>query len=137
MSARDKIHKPVKQALINDGWDVTDDPLILKIGRRTAKADLGAERLIGATRNHEKIAVEIKSFLNKSALTDFEKALGQYMVYARFLLKLQPERKIYLAVSEDTYSILQEIAFEMLIEYYHIRLIVIDIDGEEVIKWID
>ena len=29
--AKDKIHLPIKNALINDGWIVTDDPLYLKI----------------------------------------------------------------------------------------------------------
>ena len=29
---RDKIHTPVKEALIDDGWLITDDPLYMKIG---------------------------------------------------------------------------------------------------------
>ena len=60
MSAKDIIHEPVVEALTNDGWTITDDPLVLRMGRRVVKADLGAERLIGATRDNERIAVEIK-----------------------------------------------------------------------------
>ncbi|MBE9251361.1 hypothetical protein IQ226_19960 [Dolichospermum sp. LEGE 00240] len=33
--------------------------------------DLGAEKLIAAERESDKIAVEIKSFINLSAITDF------------------------------------------------------------------
>ena len=40
--------------------------------------DLGAERLIGAEKLGKKIAVEVKSFLSASALSDFHTALGQF-----------------------------------------------------------
>jgi hypothetical protein len=43
--------------------------------------DLAAERLIAADRDGEKIAVEIKSFLNPSAIADFHQALGQFLSY--------------------------------------------------------
>jgi hypothetical protein len=39
--ARDKIHTPVKEALIQEGWNVTDDPLYIKIGNLTVFVDLG------------------------------------------------------------------------------------------------
>lgn len=47
--------------------------------------DLGAERLIAAEKNTEKIAVEIKSFTRPSALKDLEEALGQFVLYAQLL----------------------------------------------------
>jgi hypothetical protein len=58
--AKDMIHNAVKHALIKDGWTITDDPLALTYEELRTFVDLGAERLIGATRNDEKIAVEIK-----------------------------------------------------------------------------
>jgi len=36
MPARDIFHNAVKQALIHDGWTITDDPLHLKWGRKDA-----------------------------------------------------------------------------------------------------
>ena len=39
--ARDKFHYEVKQALVYDGWDVTDDPLYKKIGSIPIHIDLG------------------------------------------------------------------------------------------------
>jgi len=30
MAARDKIHELVKQALIKDGWTITDDPFTIE-----------------------------------------------------------------------------------------------------------
>jgi hypothetical protein len=39
MPAKDIYHDTVRTALIKDGWKITDDPLILKIGRRSAFVD--------------------------------------------------------------------------------------------------
>ena len=72
MAARDIIHEPVKNALIKDGWTITDDPLALTYEDATVFVDLGAERIIGAERDGEKIAVEIKSFVGRSAIHDLE-----------------------------------------------------------------
>ncbi|WP_408641740.1 element excision factor XisH family protein [Spirosoma rhododendri] len=55
---RDYYHKAARTALENDGWVITDDPLDLTIGDVTLFADLGAERVIGAVRGKERIAVE-------------------------------------------------------------------------------
>lgn len=76
MPARDLYHETVKTALVKDGWVITDDPLQLKIGTRNAAIDLGAEKLIAAERNSTKIAVEIKSFIGASFMSDLEKAWG-------------------------------------------------------------
>jgi XisH protein len=78
MSAKDKFHEQVKRALIKDQWTVTDDPLEVTAEGRTFIVDLGAERLILADRGMEKIAIEVKSFLGSSAITDFYGALGQF-----------------------------------------------------------
>lgn len=64
--ARDKIHEIVKTALIDDGWTITDDPLILLPDEEGVAVDLGAEKLIAAEKGIEKIAVEVKSFSQPS-----------------------------------------------------------------------
>ncbi len=80
MPAKDLYHDAVCTALIKDGWTITDDPLILKIGRRSVFVDLGAEKLIAAERGSDKIAVEIKSFLSPSPINDLETAWGQFFM---------------------------------------------------------
>ena len=89
MSRRDIYHQLVKEALIAEGWQITHDPYIFETDPQLA-TDLGAERVIGATRNNEKIAVEIKSFLAESQVSDLEKALGQYGLYRRLLQIQEP-----------------------------------------------
>jgi hypothetical protein len=64
MPAKDIYHEMVKNALTKDGWTITDDPLKLIIGSRSLYVDLGAEKLIAAQKENQKIAVEIKSFLS-------------------------------------------------------------------------
>jgi hypothetical protein len=73
--AKDLFHDAVRNALIKDGWQITEDPLFLKIGGVELYIDLGAEKLIAAERKNEKIAAEIKSFINPSSLTDFHLAI--------------------------------------------------------------
>jgi XisH protein len=60
--ARDLFHENVKEALIKEGWLITNDPLSFKIGNVQVQIDLGAERLIAAERGSDKIAIEIKTF---------------------------------------------------------------------------
>ena len=97
MSRRDNFHEIVKQALIKEGWTITHDPYIIKSDPKLA-IDLGAQRLIDADRGHEKIAVEIKSFLETSQVVDFHNAVGQYSIYNIFLhhqMILIPENPQY------------------------------------------
>jgi hypothetical protein len=34
MPAKDRIHELVKQALLKDGWQITDDPYVISYGER-------------------------------------------------------------------------------------------------------
>jgi hypothetical protein len=63
--------------------------------------DLGAERTLAAEREGEKIAVEIKSFLNASTINDLKLAIGLYSSYLRLL---KPEHKLWLAISETAFD---------------------------------
>jgi len=82
---------------------VTHDPLRLKIGKKDLYVDLGAERLLAAEKANEKIAVEIKSFMGRSELDDLEKAVGQYTLYHDVMAESEPDRVLFLAISEDVY----------------------------------
>jgi len=74
--AKDLYHDNVKEALIKDGWNITHDPLNLEYEDEQIAIDLGAEKLIGAEKGGEKIAVEIKSFLAPSFIYQFHNAIG-------------------------------------------------------------
>ncbi|NEO17935.1 MULTISPECIES: XisH family protein [unclassified Moorena] len=136
MPAKDLYHDTVKTALIKDGWTITDDPLIIKIGTRNALVDLGAEKLIAAERGATKIAVEVKTFISPSPINDLEKAWGQFFLYSRILKKRDPNRQIYLAVARKIFETLfEEEAGQILLEEPGFRLLVFDVNIEEIIEW--
>ena len=85
MPAKDMYHDIVKNALIKDGWTITHDPFRLQWGNNLLYVDLGAQRLLAATKEERKIAVEVKSFASPSNMADLENALGQYILYQNII----------------------------------------------------
>ncbi len=82
-------HDVVKVALIKDGWEITADPLTLKFSTRyKLQIDLAADALVAAQKANQFIAVEIKSFLSPSTVSEFHAALGQFINY-RIALRLK------------------------------------------------
>ncbi len=136
--AKDKIHDAVKNALVNDGWTITADPYEIAYEGVNVYADLAAERPIAAEKSGRKIAVEIKSFIGKSQIHDFERALGQYTLYERLMRRTDPDRKLYLAISdvihEDFFSLG---GVRAVIDDPPIPLLVVNIESEEVVEWIN
>ena len=139
MSARDKIHIPVKNALIKDGWNITADPFTIQYDDVTLQADLAAtEQPLEAERGERKIVVEIKSFLGPSPIHELEGALGQYQVHDALLKLIHPERKLYLAVGTIAYSnVFSKKAVQVIVKQYDLALLVVDVTKEEVVKWIE
>lgn len=78
MAAKDIFHDAVKNGLEKEEWLITNDPLKLEGGGVQMYVDLGAERILAAEKAGEKIAVEIKSFVGTSNISEFHTALGQF-----------------------------------------------------------
>jgi len=135
--ARDTFHQAVKTALQKEGWIITADPLQVKFGKLDLYIDLGAERVIGAERDGQKIAIEIKSFLGDSTVTEFHGAIGQFIGYRDVLAVVEPERIIYLAVPLAAYEgffQVQEFA-QLVVHTNQINLIVYDPTLEVIVQW--
>ena len=134
--AKDKYYELVKQALIDDGWTITDDPLIVPSLIADLEVDLGAERIIGAEKGTEKIAVEVKSFLGKSMLHDFYKAIGQFGFYYLVLSEEEPDRILYLAIPDSAYRFLYKDPISVqLSENNGVKLIVYSIEKQSIKAW--
>lgn len=137
MPQRDIYHSQVVQALIQDGWTITDDPLHLSYGGRNLYIDLGAQLPIGAEKNGRKIAVEIKTFLGASDIHELELSLGQYRLYHHILAEIQPDRTLYLAVPAFGYDgIFKEPVGQLVIQQDDLKLIVFDESQKRIIQWI-
>jgi len=134
--ARDLFHQVVKDALTKDGWNITHDPFPVDYGDVQMQIDLGAERLLAATKDAEKIAVEIKSFVNPSSISEFHTAVGQYLNYRRALRAQEPSRVLYLAVPSQTYHEFFRLRFiQEGVEEYQIYLLVYDVEERSIVKW--
>ena len=137
MTAKDIFHEAVRRSLEKERWIITNDPLELEWEEVQVKIDLGAERLIGADRGSEKIAVEIKSFISGSAISDFHTALGQFLNYRIMLEVNEPERLLYLAVPLEAYqTFFQSRLARMAIKRHKLKLIVYEPIAEEIVQWI-
>jgi hypothetical protein len=136
MPAPDAIQGAVKNALIKEGWTITDDPYTIDYEEIMLFADLGAERPLGAERAGQKLVVEAKSFPSLSPINDFKVALGQFLLYRAFLELLAPERKLYLAVSTKVYDdFFQLKAIDLVVRRYQVTLLVVNLEREEIVRW--
>lgn len=138
MPARDIYHNEVKNALIKDGWTITDDPYIIKYEDAELYADLAAEKPIAAERQGQKIVVEIKSFVGKSLMNDFHNALGQYIVYRKLIQLTEPKYKLYLAIDDVVYDkFFKRKSVQAVIHENNLLLIVVNTEKEEIQRWIN
>ncbi|MDB9517508.1 XisH family protein [Roseofilum reptotaenium CS-1145] len=135
--AKDRFHQGVKTALVKDGWNVTHDPLQMKVGGVEMEIDLGAERLIAAERGNEKIAVEVKSFLvTTSTISEFHTALGQFINYRAALHIQEPDRILYLAVPDRIYNRFFQLDFPASrLQENSVKLIVYNVELEAILLW--
>jgi XisH protein len=137
MPARDTFHAMVRTALELDGWKITHDPYHIDLGFVDFYIDLGAERLIAAIRADEKIAVEVKTFLAPSAISEFHNAIGQFINYRIALEEEDPDRLLYLAIPLDIYKRFFKYSFiQTVIRRNQIPLLVYNIEKQEVAQWI-
>ena len=137
MPNRDRYHDVVRHALEKDGWLITADPLRIRWGKKDMYVDLAAEKMILAVKDEQKIAVEIKTFGSSSSITDAQKSLGQYFIYLSVLKRLEPERKLYLALHEEAFEdFFSEPLGEILLSDYKVPIIVFNPEQEVITRWI-
>ena len=134
---KDLFHDACKLALEQDGWIITSEHLDLTVGEVELFADLGAERVISAERAHEKIAVEIKSFVAQSPVSEFHKALGQYENYKLSLEEVEPTRRIILAIPDTAWNdFFQRPFIKKAIERHHLEILVFNPHNQTIVTWI-
>ena len=138
MPAKDIYHDTVKTALIKDGWTIIADPYTISYEDAELFADLAAEKPIAAERHGNRIVVEVKSFISPSPMRDFELALGQYILYRNLIALTEPEYQLYLAIKESIYkNFFTRKSISTVVEQNKLLLIVVDIEREEIIRWIN
>jgi hypothetical protein len=138
MAAKDVFHNAVKVGLEKENWMITDDPYKVQVGGVEMYVDLAAERILAAEKEGKKIAVEIKSFINPSAISEFHTAIGQFLNYQVALEEQEPDRILYLAVPQGSYKTFFSLQFvQTVIQRFTIKIIVYDPVDEVIVQWIN
>src|SRR5262249_10137497 len=132
-----RYHDAVRAALIKDGWTITHDPLRLPWGEDALFIDLGAEQLLAADKGEQRIAVEEKSFIGVSPVTDLERALGQVVLFQSILADDDPGRELWLAAPREVVGeLFAQGKGGRLLRKRLVRVCVFDPDSEEVLQWL-
>jgi XisH protein len=135
MPAKNLDHDAVIEALVADGWTITDDPLSMTYGGRDLFIDLGATKT-GEDRIGVIIAVEIQSFRDESKVKNLQEAIGQFLMYRSVLQRIEPQRKIWLAVEAAIFrGFLNEPLSQIMIDDNSLAFIVYDIRTHKVTQW--
>ena len=138
MPRKDQIHEAVKNALIKDGWTITDDPYRIEYEEADVYADLRIEKANADGGAQRVLVIEIKEFTGVSPMHRLEQALGQYQVYRSYLRQIAPEEELYLAVDKASYDpLFSRKSFLRIVEDYRLALLVVDVPNEEIAQWID
>ena len=85
-----------------------------------------------------KIAVEVKSFIGKSNLSELEKAVGQFIIYRFAIRREMPEYELFIAVGEKIYNKLfvHPDVIE-LVETEDLKIVVFNESKEVIVRWIN
>jgi hypothetical protein len=134
MFEQDIFHGAVQKALEKEDWMITHNPMLVRLGGFEMSIHLGAEKIIGAEKGREKIAVAVKNFLGTSTISEFHIALGQFINYRFALEEQDPDRKLYLAIPFGIYRTFFGLPFvQGIVQRYEISLIIYDPEHEVIL----
>ncbi|WP_225906671.1 MULTISPECIES: element excision factor XisH family protein [Thermoleptolyngbya] len=78
------------------------------------------------------------NFLGFRDLCQATRALGQYDIYRYLLEEIAPDRKLYVAVNKVAYNTFfaQDVT-QLILNKHRLPVIVVDIETEEILQWIN
>ncbi len=137
MPALDQCHDQVVRALQKDGWQLEASPSRLYLPYRYVYVDLRMSRRVNG-KWEQLMLVEVKCFPDENNTTpDLYLALGQYLIYRTIVLELNLSVPLYLSVPEHIFAEIFDPAVMRTIRDNQINIVVINLEQEKVIKWIE
>ena len=110
----------------------------MKFEETSFRVDIGAQKLISATKGNKEIAVEIKTLGELSIINTFHTVLGQYLNYRDALELSEDSAELYLGVSKEGYKKLYNSSFiRMQLVRYSIKIVIINITTKKISRWIN
>ena len=83
------------------------------------------------------IAVEIKSFVSRSTISEFHRAVGQFVDYYAALMIQEPNRILYLAVPDETYDkFFTKRVIQNSLKLINAKIIIYSPQDKVVVRWI-
>lgn len=136
MSRRDFYHEHVRNALIKAGWTITDDQLPLRFFTSRLYIDLAASK-VEEDGSLSLITVEVKNFrVRVDYVNEFQKAVGQYIMYRHLLRSLDFSHTLYLAIPEnDSRSFFRDASVQSLLAAHDIKLLIFDPTTQTIVRW--
>ena len=138
MPAIDNCEPKVIRAARKAGWRVINRPFALQTGPDEGYvfADL---RLKHMMTHLELIVIEVKCFASaKTVLDEFYQAVGQYQFYRKIIEVSDAPAPVYLTVPHHVYeTFFQKRAVQALLEEAKIKLIVVNLETEEIVRWLN
>ncbi len=82
--------------------------------------------------------MEVKVLGGVSKISEFEKALGQYIIYKLFIEEMRMGRALYLAVSDEIFeTFFKRISIQFIVKSQNLKIFVFDPEKEEIVQWIN
>jgi hypothetical protein len=135
MPSFDKCHEQVIRALQKDGWRTTEQQVPMKFARRRVFIDLLATNGVNGSRQ-EIALIEVKCFSDpQNTSHEIYSAIGQYIIYRAMLRELEVETPLYLSVPEGIFNDVFDVIVHRAITESQIKLIIINLDQERVVRW--
>jgi hypothetical protein len=123
--------------LEKEGWTLLSSPFKLVLPPRLVYIDLRVTRGINGSRE-QIIVVEVKCFPDQKATTrDLYATIGQYLVYRAMIIEADYPYSLYLAVPEHIFNGIFDTPVKRVIGESRIKLVVINVETETVVQWIE
>jgi hypothetical protein len=138
MPALDSCHQQVVRALQKEGWIVENlSPAFPSLDDRPIVIDIEAWRGDNG-REYRVLFIEVKCFPEAGSFTtELYKAIGQYLYYRKVLTEREVSSPLYLAVPMKVYDENFGETTRQLLSDNHIRLVIVDLALEVIVRWID
>ena len=139
MPAIDQCEPQVIRALEKAGWVVTHHPTAIRIDERKGNYVFADLRLRDSQSDKVIIVVEVKCFAEtQPLLSEFYVAVGQYILYRNALAMNDLDLPLYLAIPLAPFNtFFQHPLIQSVLQDARIKLIVVDLELEEVVTWLD
>ncbi len=132
MPVLDTCQPQIIRALEKENWKVSTSPFLIPLPSRRSRliADIKASR-----GDEDIIVAEVKCF-ERNIPDELYTAIGQYLIYRDLINKMEVIRPLYLAIPTTAYEgIFQEMAMGVIVTN-QIKLIVVNLELEEITLWI-